>query len=174
MQVMEQPARHTAEMVNTTSPMDFFSMVQHIESCLCAKTLEILSARHWEGPLTPQDWKIAENLVLDPIAGTCTVRNDSLLYRFPVHGFSAEEIRLHTEGDLLCLCGYRMTEPGHPRMFYTRVKLPALARGCRCAAWISDAVLHVTLSREQMLPVQANVAAPIAPKSVRGNYAAAM
>jgi HSP20 family molecular chaperone IbpA len=174
MQAMEQSAGNTAEIVRTTSPMEFFSMVHHIESCLCGKTLEILSARNWEGSLTPQDWEVAERIVLDPVAISSTVRNDSVVLRVPVCGYGAEDIRLHTEGDLLCLCGYTTREQELPRMFYTRFKLPASLRGCRTAAWISDAVLHVVLSREQVSSAQPNVAAPIVPESATTSYAAAV
>ncbi|WP_074652133.1 Hsp20/alpha crystallin family protein [Terriglobus roseus] len=171
---MEQSATNTAEMVRATTPMEFFSMVHHIESCIGAKTLEIPKSRNWEGPLTEQDWKFAEELVLDPAEVSSTVRNDGMLVRVPVGGYRAEDIRLHTERSLLGLCGYTENADGGAKMFYARVKLPQTVRGSRSAAWISDGVLHVALPCEQAATVPPDVQMPLLPKPVRPTYAAAM
>ncbi|AFL88458.1 hypothetical protein Terro_2556 [Terriglobus roseus DSM 18391] len=174
MQTMDDLTTNTAEMLGTTSPMDFFSMVQHIESRICAKTVDMLSARRWDGPLTQQDWQIAEALVLDPVQVSCTLRSDGLLYRVPVKGYRPEEIRLHLEGELLCLCGC-LTRPHLPaRMFYTRMKLPGLARDYRVAAWISGEILHIAFTREQAPAAQMLPGRPRAAQSIELQYAAAV
>jgi hypothetical protein len=73
---------------------------------------------------------------------------DGLLFRVPVRGYGAQDIRLHVEGDLLCICGCETSAQARPRMFYTRVKLPASTAGYRCSAWIAHSVLHVSVSLE--------------------------
>jgi HSP20 family molecular chaperone IbpA len=174
MQVMEQSARNTAEMVLATTAMEFFSMVHHIESCIGAKTLDVLKSRNWEGPLTEQDWKFAEALVLDPVEVSSSVRNDGMLVRLPVRGYRAEDIRLHMEGNLLCLCGYTLRAQSPAKMFYTRVELPEAVGDCRCAAWISDSVLQISLSREQCAASPQPLPGPIVVSPAAIRFAAAV
>jgi hypothetical protein len=174
MQVLEQFTGNTAQMVVSTSPMDFFSTLQHIESRIYARTLDILSARSWEGPLTLQDWHCAEQQVLDPVEIATTLRPDGLLIRASVPGYCAADVRLHLEGDSLYLCGYTERGEDQTRMFYTCVKVPPPMRGSRCAAWVTSSVLYVSLYREQVVPVPVHALKPIAPRSARADYAAAV
>ncbi len=174
MQAMNSINTNTAEMILQTSPVDFFSCVQHIEERISAKTLEILSSRNWEGPLTHQDWMFAEELVLDPATISSTSRDGALLFRLSVRGYHAEDIRLHIEGDLLCICGYAPRSQKQPRMFYSRIKLPAFARGFRCMAWLSASIVHIALSHAQAYLQMGTSSLPIEGTISRVAYAAAM
>ena len=174
MLVTEHSGTAAAEMIAAASPAHFYSCVQQIEASISARSLDLLRTRNWEGPLTDEDWLLAEELVCDQVPVLSTFRHQQPLYRLAIRGYCPEEILFHVQGDLLCICGYAKRAEGQPKMFYVRLHLPALAPGCRCAAWLTASVLKVSFTRDYSAPVFPSPVSPAVMPGKRMGYATAV
>ncbi len=139
-------AQTASEQIEVANPMRFFSILNEIEERISREALAAYASRQWQGILGEEDWQDAEDRLVDRPPVRIRIDGDVLDLRIDAREYAPQDVAIHMEGDLLCICALReSTHQGNARMFFTKVRIPACFRGTELAASKENGFLSIRL-----------------------------